>query len=474
MGGGPPWRQLERQERVDVIDWEEVRRLRAANVSWADIAAAYGAKEATVRGAYSRWLSNKREAKQAIDSGATAVKITAHGVNVTYGEENGERFVEGKLTHEQLQRITSLDQLLDFFRVDRTQWNVERYRVNAWEQHSVEKGVVPLYQVRAVLVPRVVERELNAAREMVAALIEDAAKHAPAYQPVKRATDLAGGDPVLFELAVFDPHIGMLAWGRETGVDYDTKIAVRDYTAAVDTLLGYSAFYNVERIAYVVGNDFLHVDGPAFDARGGSRGGATTAGTMQDVDSRLAHMFSTGRKALVSGIDKARLIAPVDVIVIPGNHDEQQMYRMGEVLMAWYRTDPEVKIHYGPQKRYYYQYGVNLLAFTHGLEFDRKRDSLALIMATEAPAEMWASTRHREWHVGHKHIAQELLYMAPVKTLSEGRAIRIRSLPGLTPIDAWHCSEGYQHLRTATALAFRKGGGIAGLHEHTIYPERKK
>lgn len=221
----------------------------------------------------------------------------------------------------------------------------------------------------------------------------------------------------------------------------------------------------MDRILLPIGNDFFHVDTLAD----GGKGATTTRGTQQDIDTRLPKMFTLGRKCLVAAIDQARLVAPVDIVIVPGNHDQQQMYRMGEVLNAWYRDDARVAVDNSPALRKYYRYGANLFGFTHGLEFKRKRDNLVSIMATECPPDMWVATTHREWHVGHNHIAMTKNYTGdPREELWEGRGVRVRSLPGITPEDSWHYAEGYKHRRTATALAFRVSGGIEGLHEFNL------
>jgi len=373
-------------------------------------------------------------------------------------------------------RITSQEQLYTFFgipwhyieikgekQVYSDQYEIVAFRVNSWEQHSVEKGVVTLYQVRATLKPREPLDKVNVMKRVWQWAVKDMQKHAPkAYKRPRTPKVFGGKEPALLEIAIFDPHIGMLAWGKECGVPYDSEIAVRDFSNAGRELLAVYEKYNIEHILIPLGNDLFHVDTLAV----GGKGATTTRGTQQDIDTRLARMFTHGRRAVVELIDAAREIAPVTVIMVPGNHDEQTVYKLGEVLNAWYRNDKRVEIIYGPNKRKYWQYGKNLLAFTHGEEFKRKRDNLVSIMATESPPEMWASTTHREWHVGHNHIGMAKVWLGdPSEELWEGRAVRVRSLPGLTPEDSWHYTEGYKHRRTATALVYRKSGGVLGIHE---------
>lgn len=374
-----------------------------------------------------------------------------------------DREITTMLTAEQVRRIRSLDDLVEVFAVDLDVWEVSEYKINSWEQHSVQKGVVPLYQAKA----RLVRRETpwaEAAREVWDDFIRDAREHAPLPTRIERPRLLSpGGNPTLAVLAINDPHLGMLAWGKETGAaPQDLDIAVEDYGAAVAALLPFARFYPTARILHIVGNDMQHADTAAATGR---RGGATTAGTAQDMDTRLAKIFTAARRSAVAAIDAALSIAPVDVVVVPGNHDHEQSYRLGETLSAWYRNMPEVNIQFSPNKRQFYRYGSNVFMLTHGEEYQRQRDNLPTIFATECPPELWVGAEHREILTGHNHRLLEGRYH-PTSEVSETRGIRTRSLPGLTSTDAWHHENGYRHRRAATVLMYRQSGGVAGYHEH--------
>jgi hypothetical protein len=433
-------------------DHEDIAARRSRGESWDEIAAAFGTTANSARSSHYRWAAS---------SPAAAADAPAEEQAAGQARE-----IEALLTVDDVARITSLEDLLSFFKVDTDRWQVSTFKVNKWEQASVDRKtgdtrVTPLYQVKATLVQSFSDQaaELGLIWDDILA---DLHANAPAAPPAPAVTpaSLVDDEPCLFELAMVDAHIGMLAWGRETGEAYDTDIAVRDYAAAVRNLLGFARLYPIERVLFLAGNDYLHVDAAGLSTRGGT----TAAGTPQDVDSRLARMFSAARRALVAAIEEARALAPVDVLFVPGNHDQQQTYRLGEVVSAWFRNDPDVRVIYGPSKRSYYGYGANAFMFTHGEEYRRKRDSLPLIFATECPAELWVAASHREIHTGHNHIKLEGRY-TPTSDVDETRGIRTRSLPGLTAGDAWHVNEGYRHRRTATALVFRSSGGIAGLHE---------
>lgn len=434
-------------------------RLRSSGCTWAEIRDAHHPNTTVkkLQGAHQKW---RKRSEGEVEGEVGFTESEQHSFEL-----------EATVTAKQFRNVRSLEDLLQFFDVDTDVWEVKSWTVRGteWDQ-NVEKGTVAQSVRLSAQFARRPEKEIEDLAEAFGQLVADAAEHTPSYEVPKRPTLLsAGDDPVIFELALYDPHFGMLAWRHEVGQDYDLSIASREYVEAVEGLLAYALMYPTERILYVVGNDFLHVDTTASAPGGMRRGGATTRGTPQDIDGRQEKMFTEGRRALVAGIDLARTVAPVDVVVVAGNHDRQQMYRMGEVLNAWYRRDSEVEVCNRPNVRTYYGWGKNAWMFTHGLEYKRQRDDLTRIMATECPADIWVASEggSREIHTGHNHIGLAGRYV-PTGDLYEARAIRVRSLSGMTPEDAWHHEQGYKHRRTASALTFRKSGGLAGIHEFDL------
>src|SRR5690554_4619474 len=60
-------------------------------------------------------------------------------------------FSSDYVLRSQSERIKTLDDLLTVSEVDKDQFEVTRYLVNKYDQHSVEKGLVELFQVKAWL-----------------------------------------------------------------------------------------------------------------------------------------------------------------------------------------------------------------------------------------------------------------------------------------------------------------------------------
>jgi hypothetical protein len=435
------------------LDFLELHRLREQRVPWREIHAGTLTEksEAALRAAYRRWC---------IDTGTTQA-TTTRAIPGEPARAVPPPDLEGTLTSEDLHQIRSLEDLLRHFDVDPDLWEVKHFSIRggSWDQ-SVEKGhVARSFRVSATLQRRqdLIEEDL---KRVWADLKADAEAHVVPALP----TLVVPPDPeadVLAVIALMDPHLGMRAWGQEVGEDWDTNLAVAAYGDAIVNLLGWAEHYPVEKFLYLVGNDLIHAD-----LNLGGKGASTWRGTPQDVDTRLDKLFSLTRSAVVHGVDLASQIAPVDVMCVPGNHDRTTVYRLAEVLSAWYRGTDDVNVLYGPEYRKFYGYGSNALLLTHGEEYLRRRDNLALIMATECPADIWTASENgvREVLCGHNHRSMSGRY-TPTSDLSETRGIRVRSLPALTPIDSWHYDSGFRHYRAATLLLYQRDGGLIGQHE---------
>ena len=94
-------------------------------------------------------------------------------------------------------------------------------------------------------------------------------------------------------------------------------------------------------------------------------------------------------------------------------HEE---FYAGEVLSAWFKNDQNVVVDNGLESRKYYEYGTNMIMFTHGDK--EKAAQMPLKMPTEQPM-MFARTKFREVHCGHLH----------KEMVNEYRGIKVRFIP---------------------------------------------
>jgi hypothetical protein len=205
-------------------------------------------------------------------------------------------------------------------------------------------------------------------------------------------------------------------------------------------LLGKSKNFGVERILLPIGNDGLNSEGKRY---------TTTGGTPQEDSVDWRTSFRYYWSALAAVIETFSKHYPVDVIVIPGNHDTERMFYIGDVLVSYFRHNPAVNVTNTGEYRTYYEYGTNMLLFTHGDK--EKVADLPLIMATEQP-EMFARTKYREVHMGHLH----------KEKVNEYRGIKTRFLPSICPTDEWHKMMGYANQKSAQAFLWNKTQGLEG------------
>lgn len=356
-------------------------------------------------------------------------------------EQNGD----GRTVTSKGANIRDVQGLIDYCGINTDEWEVDRHIVNKWEVGAKDDEgkicVTPLYQVKAWLKRKTREIQCREIQDAFLAELRSLSKPKPRLS-VK-------GD-YMFELAIFDHHLGKFCWSPEVGNDYDCNIAEELFYKASQDLLNQAKGFSVERILFPLGNDFLNVDNAA---------GTTTKGTRQDEDGRWQKTFVRAKAMLCAALDEASKVAPVDVVVVPGNHDTERMFYLGEVLAAYFSKSKNISINNEPTKRKYYSYGENLIGFTHGNE--EKKSNLPLIMATEQP-EQWAATKYREWHTGHFHSKTEN-HFQPVK---ERMGIRERIIPSLTPADAWHKGMGYEGLRAAEGYMWRKSGGVQAVFSY--------
>jgi len=417
-----------------------------AGEAWDTIGPDYGKTGNGIRKAVRRAQMRGRIEAQGGPDGR-ALPVIDQGSGIAWTETaNGATLESGKSA-----TVRTLDDLLATCEVDLTRWTVARYVVNKWDSAMRGQDSAPvlaqLYQVKAWLEPI---RGVDAARELFAGLLADLANSARVYEPVTYAP-LADDDRHMLELDPFDLHVGMLAWAEETGADYDSEIATDLAKRAAARLIQLSSGFRFERVLIPLGNDLAHTDRTVD-----GKGGATTRGTQQDVDTRPAKMTRAVINLCTSLIDAARQIAPVTVVIVPGNHDGEKMPLFGEVLSAWYRNDGDVTIVNDPAPRQYVRYGASLIGLTHGHE--GKAADLPLIMATER-TDFGAAT-YRLWRVGHLHRKGE--------TVSEHGGVRVCVAPSLAARDHWHATKGYGHMRAMEAHVWHREYGPIGQFTATV------
>lgn len=245
-------------------------------------------------------------------------------------------------------------------------------------------------------------------------------------------------DPDL--LAVYplgDPHVGMLAWCRESGANFDLEIAERLLVGAVRDLVLRGPRASGALIVNL--GDFFHFD---------NENQRTTHGDHSlDVDGRTARVLEIGLRIFVAMIDAAlehHDLVAVDCVA--GNHDRYTSIMLALALRQYYRAEPRVNVPVDPASRHYWTHGRVLLGTTHG---DRGRvEDLGSVMAAERPAE-WGHAKHRHWLCGHVHHSQ----------VKELRGVTVETFRTLATRDSWHAAQGYVAQRDLKRIVYHRSYG---------------
>lgn len=343
--------------------------------------------------------------------------------------------------------IRTVEDLLKHIEADLTRYEVAASEATKWEGMSADKEtgrpiVTELFRVFVRLRPKAGP----SVRECVEAMIEAAKGEirkpiTPRAKPIKTADRWA-------VLVVADPHYGKYGWRRTAGQDYDLDIAARLVREASAELLDVATRYKPGRLTVATLGDVYHYDSPA---------GTTTKGTPLERDGRLPKMLNDGTDSMLALVDAAAGVAPVDTLVVNGNHDETLTFAFQRILAERFRNDRRVRVdsEYTPRK--YLTHGKNLLGFVHGHKAKRK---LPQLMAIEAARE-WARCPYREIHTGHLH-HQAAEWSRPIETYD---GVLVRVAPALCPPDDYHAVEGFVGNRQAMELfIYDAAGGLTAMH----------
>jgi hypothetical protein len=252
----------------------------------------------------------------------------------------------------------------------------------------------------------------------------------------------------MLEIPIMDLHFGKLCWGKETGNNFDNKIAHDLFMGVVVDLANKASNYQFQKILFPLGEDFFNFD----DIEGN-----TTNGTRQDNDVRWQKVYTKGLEVLIEAIAFLSEIAPVHALYVPGNHDKTTSFYATTYMDAWFRHNANVTVDVEPTTRRYVEFGNNLIGYTHG---DKEGKRLPLIMQTEA-REQWGRTRFHEWHVGHWHNERF--------ESEEKIGVNIRTMSSICGTDAWHAEMGFVgSVRKAQAFVWNEQTGLSAVFNSVI------
>jgi hypothetical protein len=309
------------------------------------------------------------------------------------------------------------------------------------------KGVSTLFDGGGNVRGQWVKTQVDAQRMREIQLATAAAMSAdlPRLAPIAMPTGCSDNLCNLYTLT--DCHVGMLAWRKEGGSDWDLKIAEKTLMGCFSQMISAAPAARVGVVNQL--GDFLHSDGlmPV----------TPTSGHILDQDGRFSKLVAVAIRVLRQIVDLAlQRHEEVHLILAEGNHDMASSVWLRQMFKALYENEPRLTVDDSELPYYVFQHGLTLLAFHHG--HLKKNDQLPLLFAAQFP-KLWGATTKRYAHCGHRHHVEE----------KEHSGMTVTQHPTLASRDAYAARGGWLSERQATAITYHKDFGEVA--RATVCPE---
>lgn len=286
------------------------------------------------------------------------------------------------------------------------------------------------------------EKRMQAIREAIESMAEGIPKAIPVPMVPVNCEHLT----TLYTLT--DSHVGMLAWAKEGGADWDLRIAEETLVGCFAKMIQAAPDSKVGLVNQL--GDFLHYDSAVAPV-------TPMHGHILDSDGRFSKMVSSAVRILRRVVDLALAKhEKVVVLMAEGNHDMASSVWLRILFKTLYENEPRVEVIDSELPYYVYQHGKTMLAFHHG--HLKKNDQLPLLFAAQFP-QLWGSTTKRYAHCGHRHHSEE----------KEHSGMFVIQHPTLAARDAYAARGGWISERSVSSFTYHSEYGQVG--KNTVTPE---
>lgn len=299
-------------------------------------------------------------------------------------------------------------------------------------------GESVLYDANGNVKQRWVKSNYAAAAQvdLVGLAFEELKKDIPQYKPKERKLGDAAND-CLNLYTITDYHLGMMAWGPECGIDWNTEKAEQVFMEAIASMVHTSP--DATTAVLNLQGDFMHTD--MMDAV------TPTNHHILDTDVRFPKLIEVAvrcikyaTEALLEKHDNVKLL------IAQGNHDLVSSQWLQSLFNMYYENTPRVEVIVTPSPYYCIKHGKTMLVMHHGHRADLSK--MANITASLFPKE-WGETEYRYVHTGHRHH----------KVIREGFGLIVEQHQTLAPKDAYSAHGGYVAERGASVITYSSQNG---------------
>jgi Icc-related predicted phosphoesterase len=341
-------------------------------------------------------------------------------------------------------KIQDVETAAELAGIDLSNWKCVGKTVRASQNNKN-----PWYIVEGKFKPR----DLNdvSPEEMVENFREILLKHEPPTDFIEPPKHKKLDNMALFNF--YDHHIGKRIQADVTGngKEWTTAIAKESMLCATDYFIDRTKD-EVQKVMFVLGNDLLNIDNPE---------NTTTKGTPQRNDVDYKHLILESEDLLITVLEKLLHYFTVEVVVVPGNHDTNLVFLLGEILKHYFSNNPNIEIDNDLPLLKYKQFGEVALGFVHGSEQIKKKYVLPMMMMQQRPD--LAKCRYKEFHTGHLHQTRN----TQITEVAEEYGILMRILPTLSPTCEWANGKGFQGQQATECIVYNRDYGPIATYRYT-------
>jgi len=301
----------------------------------------------------------------------------------------------------------------------------------------VAKGISTNYDADGNVRSQWVKSDLQK-EKFLSTVQEIISRQLDSIEPLDIKKETLTPDNDLLNLFVFsDIHLGMYAWHREGGENWDIRKAQEKIQKSVSSLVAKAPEAKIACIALL--GDWFHSDGiePV----------TPTNRNILDQDTRYAKIIEIGIYLIRYIIETAlQEHDKVKIVVAQGNHDQVSALWVQAFLKQLYELKNTVEVLDSPLPFYQLTHGKVALGFTHGNK--KKLNELPLYFTQQFRKE-WRDCDKIFIHTAHQHRLEE-------KDIS---GIMVKQHPTIIPKDSYASHNGYLAERFRSVETYHKDYG---------------
>lgn len=405
--------------------------------SWAELAASHGfSSDKVAQTRWARWAAKNGYPISLTDSPPEPLD-GAKPPPISTADPNEEKLFHKEETQDEIntddysERLRTPEEMAAFHAIDLKKWFAKSIKTSYHEQGAKIKRPgkdAGHYHVTKPLHGLKIEWRLRdeSLKKTLESLVEQISLNDFDAQKI----DVAGRR-LSVEIMITDLHLGKIGFNPETmEFNWTLQDAAREMNAAIDFFVSQVDGSRIAEFVLPIGNDYLNIDNSSNQTR---------RGTPQMSGDFWHNVFRFGKQLAIAAIEKLATIAPVRVYMVKGNHDEDSVFSLGEVIAAYFNSHPNVDVTNHPVERNYHEFGANLIGFAHGHEFNMAKAMQT--MAMDEPIRFGRS-KFRSYHFGHLH-QNKLTKVMNLAIKEEHFGVDVEICPSMSPLDEWHYKNAY-------------------------------